>query len=495
MNKTIIKVFEVYVFVFAFLFASKPASDPDVWFHLNTGEYILQHGFIPRTEFSSFTHFGAPFVAHGWLSGLIFYLLQKQFGLYALTFFTALVSAVAFWIVFRHSRSRSNPLIAGLVTLLGVWAAVPVLGVGPRVFTLLFASIFLVVLRKYAYSGERKAIWLLPLLMVLWVNFHGGYLLGFGLIGFAMVGIPLDAWIAGEKLRTVWPRIRTLTLILLACLVLGLINPYGLTMYTFPLRVLSSPVFQAEVADWLSPDFHTPQLRPLLMLILATIVVLAASPKRPRPSELLLFIAALYSTLMTNRQMVLLALVTAPLLAEHLHNLLVTTSFGARFARPPAPDFARHGTLIFVLLVLPLALFAIPLRMTVYGPINQDLLKVPVNAVEHMKQQQITGNTFTDPNVWGAFVSWSLRSNPVYIDGRDVYREDFVNEYIRIIRGGTDWREPFARYGVEIVLVKPQSMLARELAEAGWPKVYEDKMAVVLKNPAPRDEQKAHLGK
>ncbi len=101
-----------------------------------------------------------------------------------------------------------------------------------------------------------------------------------------------------------------------------------------------------------------------------------------------------------------------------------------------------------------------------------------------MKDRQITGNTFTDPNVWGAFVSWSLRSNPVYIDGRDVYPPDFVQEYIRINRGQIDWREPFDRYGVQLVLIRPRTMLARELTEAGWPKLYEDDMAVLFRNPA-----------
>jgi hypothetical protein len=193
-------------------------------------------------------------------------------------------------------------------------------------------------------------------------------------------------------------------------------------------------------------------------------------------------VASLYSTLMTNRQMVLLALVAAPLLSEHLHHLLASTSFGARFDRAPSPSTTR-SKLIAVLLVLPLAAFSLRLRSTVYGPIRQELLLVPVNAVQYMKENQITGNTFTDPNVWGAFVSWSLRSNPVYIDGRDVYSEDFVQEYIRIIRGQIDWREPFTRYGVQLVLIRPGTVLARELTEAGWPKLYEDKMAVLFKNP------------
>ena len=485
MNKTLLKVFEVYVFVFALLFASKAASDSDVWFHLNTGEYIVQHGSVPRTEFSSFTHFGSPFVAHGWLSGLLFYLLYKYFSLYSLTFVTSLVAAIGFWIIYRHSRS--HPIIAGFVTLLAAWAAVQGVGVRPRVFTLLFASIYLVILRKYARAEEgdraRAAVWWLPPLMMLWVNLHGGFLLGFALIGLTLAGIPLDAWATGQRFPDYWPRLRTLLLVLIACGVLGLINPYGLTMYTFPLHVLSSPVFQEGIVDWLSPDFHQPQLRPLLVLILLTIAVLAASPRRPRPSELLLFIASLYSTLKTNRQMVLLALVAAPLLSEHLHYLLTSTSFGARLDRPAPPAGTTRSKVIAVLLVLPLVVFGFRLRSTVYGPIRQELLMVPMNAVQYMKDNQITGKTFTDPNVWGAFVSWSLRSNPVYIDGRDVYPPEFVKEYIQIIHGNIDWREPFNRYGVELVLSRPGTVLTRELMEAGWPKLYEDKMAILFKNP------------
>ncbi len=481
MNRTLLKVFEVYVFVFAILFASKPANDADVWFHLNTGEYIVQHGSVPRTEYSSFTHFGSPFVAHGWLAGLIFYLLFKYFSLYALTFVTSLIAAIGFWIIFRHSRS--HPIIAGFVTLLALWAAVPALGVKPRVFTLLFTSIYLVILRNYARTGEGKRVWWLPLLMVLWVNLHGGFLLGFALIGFTLAGIPLDAWAAGEKFANYWPRVRTLLLVLLACGGAGLINPYGVTMYTFPLRVLSSPVYQQGIVDWVSPDFHLARFRPLLALILLTVVVLAASPKRARPSELLLFAASLYSTLVTNRQMLLLALVAAPLVSEHLHHLLMATSFGAKLEQPPSSGGTTRSKVLAVLLLLPLAAFGLRLRSTVYGPIRQESLSVPVNAVQYMKDNGITGNTFTDPNVWGAYVSWSLRSNPVYIDGRDVYPPDFVEEYIRMTDGTIDWRGPFDRYGVQLALIRPGTELARELTEAGWPRLYEDKMAILFKNP------------
>ncbi|MGH9905829.1 MAG: hypothetical protein ACRD8U_09650, partial [Pyrinomonadaceae bacterium] len=73
MNKPLAKIFDVYVFAYAFFFASRQISDADFWFHLKTGEYIWQTGMIPRTELWSFTHFGAPWIAHGWLAGAIFY--------------------------------------------------------------------------------------------------------------------------------------------------------------------------------------------------------------------------------------------------------------------------------------------------------------------------------------------------------------------------------------------------------------------------------------
>src|SRR5678815_5990585 len=73
MNKSLIKVFNIYIFAFAFLFASRPINDADFWFHMKTGEYFFTTGGVPRMEMYSFTYHGIPWVAHGWLSGVLFY--------------------------------------------------------------------------------------------------------------------------------------------------------------------------------------------------------------------------------------------------------------------------------------------------------------------------------------------------------------------------------------------------------------------------------------
>jgi hypothetical protein len=499
MNQALRKTFAVYVFAYSFFFASRPLSDGDFWFHLKTGEYIIRTRQIPRTDLFSFTNYGKPWIAHEWLSEAIFYVVYSRLGFNALIFIFAIISALAFWIAFK--RSESHPFIGGFAALLGVSTVLPNIGVRPRVLTLLLASVYLYLLARYArrpltepggvatgsiqkaaQHRPSRAIWWLVPLMALWANLHGGFLIGLVLIGLTIVGIPLDAWAVGEKIRPLWPRLRVLGLVLVCCLLVAILNPHGTHIYRFPFEIFLSPIQQQAIVDWLSPNFHEPELLPLALLILLTIAALALSPTKARPSELLLFLTTLYATLKSNRHMVIFALVAVPLMAEYLHNWLTSTSFGKALGQPPSPDLNRRAVLVSVLLLLPLAAFAVRLKATAYAPPKQEMINVPLNAVEFLKEKQITGNTFTDPNIWGGYLIWKLPSNPVYIDGRiDMYGDQFVKEYLGIIWGVTDWRGPFDRYGVRIVIVRPRSPLGRQLNESSdWQRVFQDDMAVVF---------------
>src|SRR6266536_2379604 len=103
MNRSFQKIFAIYVFAFSFFFAARPISDPDFWFHLKTGEYILQNRTIPKADLFSFTNYGKPWVAHEWLSGAIFYAIYSRLGFNALILIFAILTALAFWIVFKRS--------------------------------------------------------------------------------------------------------------------------------------------------------------------------------------------------------------------------------------------------------------------------------------------------------------------------------------------------------------------------------------------------------
>src|SRR5689334_169589 len=281
MSKSLIRIFQLYIFVYLFLIASRPMSDADFWFHLKTGEYFFASGGVPRTELYSFTFHGIPWVAHGWLSGVLFYAVWSAAGLKPLIFLFAVLTAIAFWIAFR--RANSHPFLAAFAVLIGVWTCLPNIGVRPRVFTILFSSIYLALLGRLARGVRERWIWLLVPLTALWANLHGGFFIGLGLIGLTGVGLVLDRW-AGvlEESESFRARFRTLVLVFVGCALAVLLNPYGVRLYTAPIAVLRSSVFQNLVNDWLSPNFHLDSARPLLLLILLTIAGLTLSPKRPK---------------------------------------------------------------------------------------------------------------------------------------------------------------------------------------------------------------------
>ena len=482
LDRTLRTFFSVYVFAYAFFFAARPLSDADFWWHLKTGEYIIHTHSIPTTDFFSFTNYGKAWVAHEWLSEAIFYVIYSRFGFNVLIVVFAILTALAFWIAYR--RCASHPLVAGAAALLGVWTVLPTIGVRPRVFTLLLSSVYLALLARYLKRGKGREIWWLVPLMAIWVNLHGGFLIGLVLIGLTLVGLPLDAWLSRERLVAAWPRVRMLSFVLVGCLLAVMLNPHGIWIYKFPFEIFFSPVQQQAIVDWLSPDFHQGEALPLMLLIFLTIGALSLSPRRVRPSELLFFIATLYMNLKSRRHVAIFALVAVPLLADYLQIWITERSHGKLFSTTALHSGRdnRMALMLGVLFLVPLIAFGAKLKTRVFDEWRQEILKVPLGGVAYLHDNQITGNTFTDPNIWGGYVIWALPSNPVYIDGRiDMYGDDFMKEYLNIIWNGADWREPFNRYGVRVVIIEPNSALSRELLASGqWSKVFADDVSVVF---------------
>ncbi len=494
MNRTFAKVFLIYVFAYAFLFASRPIDDGDFWWHLKTGQYIVEEGVVPRTDFFSFTNYGKPWVAHEWLSEVVFYLGYSWFGYGSLIFTFAVLAVLAFWLVTR--RLGSHPFIFAPAVLLGVWSILPTIGARPRVFTLLFSAIYLALLNSFHRAERSWHIWLTVPLMAIWVNLHGGFLMGLVLIALGIVGLLLDTLIEKQSIKGIWNRLRTLSLVLVGCAVAALLNPHGWRIYLFPFEIFLSPVQQHSVRDWLSPDFHQPELVPLAALILLTIAALSLSPRRPRPSEILLFVLTLFATLKSNRHMAIFALVAVPLLIRYTQHWISSLASTAAVSARPRHTFSKATVFIAIALLLPLVAFVPKLAAEVYGPPKQNVVRVPIKAVEYMKENGIGGPTFTEPNIWGGYLIWTVPSNPVYIDGRiDMYGDQFVSEYINIVSGRVAWEEPFERHQVKNVIVKPKSHLARSLqASSEWQQLYQDEMTVVFSRRSEKSVAHASAG-
>jgi hypothetical protein len=459
----------LFIGVFAFCVPTIPSAD--MWWHLSTGRYILQNHAVPHADPFSAMIAGKPWTVHEWLSGVIFYFAYSTIGSAGLLLLTAFVLALAFW--FAYARSRA-PLFAGTLSLaLGVWATSPIFSVRPQVFSYLLASVFLFVLSRYFQNGSYRLLLLLPLLTILWVNLHGGYVLGLAIILLFATGAVAD-WIAGlADAATTKRRVVVLLLACVACLIVVPLNPNGFAMFTYPVVTLKAWAASANIMEWRSPDFHLPIFRPLAALMLLTVAVLALSPKRPRPSQILLFIFFLYAALYSMRNLPFFVLVAFPLLAEYA--FLPAWRF-------PAWRFGLQKALQASAVLLAAVVCAHVVSDHIAAELDMEQSRFPARAASFLDAQKFPAPLFNSYD-FGGYLIWRLYPRyRVYIDGRsDLYGYAFFDNFIQVYEVNVDPRVTLNRDRIQTIMVEPRSNLAGFLrTQTEWKRVYEDPVAVIF---------------
>jgi len=246
-------------------------SDPDVWWHVRLGQWMLANHRVPTAELFSYTAAGNPMTAHEWLSDTIFAALNGLGGLFAV----ALVMGVACWsgfvvIALRAARRGAGPVSCALGLALGAKAAEPVLGARPQVFTFVLISWVLLAAESYLHSGGRRR-WLIPLVVLVWANLHAGFVAGLGALVLVLVAETAKR-LLHESSAAPWQRIRGLLVVSGTAALAACVNPAGPSLYHFALTV-SATEGQKGIVEWLSPNFHDPGLWALLALIVSFAVM------------------------------------------------------------------------------------------------------------------------------------------------------------------------------------------------------------------------------
>lgn len=463
-------------------------TDPDFWWHLRTGQFIFETGAIPHADIFSHTAQGKEWVTHEWLAEVLMFAIYRWAGWGGLVVAFSLVMTAALWIAYAVCAKRApHPYVAGAVVLLGALATAPMWGVRPQMISFLFTSIYVAVLGEYARGGRAKSLWRLVPLMLVWVNMHGGYALGLALIALTGAGTVLDELMRERGERQVFPRLRPLLLLFAACVLVVPLNPNGLRMFSYPFETLNSHAMHAYIEEWFTPNFHLIIGQPFALLLFATLVALALSPKRARHGELLLLCVAAYAALRAWRNIPLFALVAMPLLAEHAWHVLTNRAWWRWLTVPEKRETGTKAlvqlALNFVLLIcVPVALCVANVSKVVAKQATVETEKFPSAAVEFLRAHPESGAIYNEYG-WGGYLIWKLYpQREVFIDGRaDVYGDAFMEEALSTMVGERDWRTPLERYGVRTVLIKPDAALASLLRQdAGWRSVYEDRQAVIF---------------
>lgn len=249
----------VVALVYAFLAGLHTVFDFDMGWHLATGRYVVQHHAIPSTDILSYTSPGALWL-YPPFAGVLLYGVSSVWGYAGLSWFCALMLVLTVACILRRPSQPGSGITAALAII-----AVPVLATRatPRadLFTTFFFSIFLVEIwdfhrrfvsvfaaesgqREYGAQGPRvaqsragKRLWILPLVMLLWVNCHPGFIAGIGIVA-AYLLIEAMEWPFSMRRPAALQRIRMAWAPLTATIAVTLLNPYGPKIFKASLLLL-----------------------------------------------------------------------------------------------------------------------------------------------------------------------------------------------------------------------------------------------------------------
>ena len=440
--------------IFAAVASRFPVNDTDLYWHLASGKWMVEHGAILATDQFSATIRGAAVPVHQWLGQLVLWLafsFGSWWGVLVVRVIAVfvLVTVVSWTAIARATR----PAIGALAAFPALALSRFVWGDRPELLGLVLFAIFLP-LALAARRGDRPAQVALVPLMALWANLHGGFVVGVVLL----VVLGFEAALFARLERR--PFLGFAALAILATF----LNPLGAGAYASPEWHFTNP--PRFIQEWGLPDVTTfPGL--LYAVTLLGALSLAALAPSGRTSDVAILAPLAFLSLSALRQMPLFALASAPFLADRVSALLPRLA-----PRVPVREPWR--------LALPLAGLLLVASLAT-APREPDQSGFPVGALLALHAHN--GALFNDYD-WGGFLIWNAPEHPVFIDGRLVpYIGTVLDDYREAIAAHPGWREVLDRWRIDLVLVRPTSALAVRLANAGWSVAYRDDDTVLFSRP------------
>jgi hypothetical protein len=479
-------------------------GDAGIGWHIRTGELIRSTHSIPRVDpFSSIMQ-GKPWFAWEWLYDLVIGGFHGWAGLNGVVLFTAVVIALTFALVFRMmiARGAQLPVAIGVLLVALVASTIHFLA-RPHVVSWLLVVVWFGLLERFEEDGNWRSLVWLPAIMLLWVNVHGGFLLGFALLGIYFASAVLGLWSAhsGPDKIAARDRTRMLALVAVACGVITLANPYGYQLHLHIYRYLGDRFLMDHIDEFLSPNFHGLAQKCFAGLVLLTVVSSVGARKRITLSQLLVVLFAIYTGMFAARNIptssLLLALIVAPQISVTLKEFAGSREINEgwrralarldRFSGRMAGLDARVTGHLWAAIALVLLLWACG-HQGKFGSAQWmnagfDEKKSPVRAVDSLASLPNGGAVFC-PDHWGGYLIYRLYPGTlVAVDDRhDLYGTDFLKRYLKIMHGEPGWREMLSETRARWVLVPEDSTLAGVLgADEEWKVVYRDGVAVLFR--------------
>jgi hypothetical protein len=458
-------------------------ADGDTGYHIRTGEFIIQNWTIPTHDIFSYLTPPPKWIAHEWLSEVVMALIYRAAGLSGIVIVFSFFLALTHFLLYRSLRSSSSDIVLVIgITALAVATSSTHWLARPHVFSIALTLVWDQVLSDYQFNRTNRLIYLPPL-MVLWVNLHGGFVIGLILLVIYTCGNTFSSMAAGPSIaEQCFRKARQLALFSVLCAGVAVINPHGYDILLFPFKLTSDRVLMDRVAEFLSPNFHQPlPFKYMLMILIASV---AWSRVRLDPIEVGLVVLLTYMSLYSVRYVSLFAIIVS--------RPLVRISEGLLNEMPPRllqlyKQRLRNLAILEASMshyFWPAIALSLTVALAIAGLIHFEFSKTrfPVAAVEFLKREAIPGNIFNHDEFGDYMIFAAWPQYRVFIDGRsDMYGANRVMDYLKIADGQPEWRDTIDKYDISLVFFDPRSPIAAILkGQKDWRVIYSDEVASIF---------------
>ncbi len=456
--------------------------DGDLGRHLTIGKVILDRGVIPTEDEFSHTRFGDPFSPHEWIAEVIFRLAFNWMGLSGVVLITALILGLVFWLItYRVFRITQSTPITLILVVIGIAASRIHWLARPHIFTYLFLVLWLELLSS-PIKFRWKMLWS-SLIMLLWVNTHGAFIIGIVVLGIFLGGSILQGiftknW-AENKVA-----LKQYCLLIGSSLIVSLLNPDGLRIWQTIFGFLSSRYLVSHTAEYMAPVLYETGVLPFSALLIMGIVCLILCWKRLSIASILLLISFGFFGITSGRNIPLFIIIALPIQADCFSRLFPKFKLhldqinevvpGKTQSESVSIRFEYPVGLSILILVFGAILFRFQPALSERNQYSPS--KYPVQAVEWLYNHPQQGRMFND-FMWGGYLLFRIWPDElVFIDGQtDFYGELLTRDYETITNGWEGWDRLLDHYQISWIIIPHRSPLVNKLVSSGdWTSVYAD---------------------
>src|SRR5437016_10684722 len=455
-------------------------QDPDIWWHRRIGRWMVDNGRLPSSDIFTFTADGHVWTDHEYLTEILMWLTYSTLGLTVLVALFGLLTWAGFWLIYMQVR-RQPFVFIGVGLAIAAVAGSPIWGPRAQMITFALSCLELYWLQGYI-AGRSRALNLFPLVMVLWANLHGGWVIGFVWLGVALVA-ELMSWAWDQDNPAHRMHVRRLAVIGLASAVAVAATPHFLSLYPYPFQTQGSEAQQRLIVEWASPNFHDLFLRPFEAM--AFLVIAGFALRRPTLYQFLLTAAALFLALQSVRNVALFVAAATPVMITTYGEWWreFATARKWTYHLPPRRLFAITTAIVLAFISLVTTL-RVASNVSPAHQQSVDAESYPVAAADWLAAHPDVGTRMYNQYGWGGYLAnrfYPDQNRRVFIFGEAALMGDqLLNEYQDVQTLRPDWKQVLDRYGVDYIVYNKDAALSNVLAtQPGWTLVYQDRVAVI----------------